>query len=94
MAREPGTGWRRGWGYVGGWLGGSGAACPGAGSPAQLPAQPFTWGGGLHLPGGGIPHHRGRGQLCLAKPGAWELMGGCVLWISAGSSSLFPWLFP
>lgn len=55
MAREPGTGWRRGWGYVGGWLGGSGAACPGAGSPAQLPAQPFAWGGGLHLPGGVFP---------------------------------------
>lgn len=91
MAREPGAGWRRGWGYMGGGWGFSGATCPRAGSPAQLPAQPFTWRGGCTCLGGAIPLYRGRGQLCLAKPGA---DGGRVLWISAGSPSLFPWLFP
>lgn len=77
MARELEAGWRRGWGYMGGVVGGSGAACPRAGSPAQLPAKSFAWQGGLHLPRGAIPHHCGRGWLCLAKPGAGSRRRTC-----------------
>lgn len=62
--------------HGGGWLGVWVLPAQGwVSSPAASPALCMVR--GLHLPGGAIPHHRGRGQLCLAKLRAGSQRRSC-----------------
>lgn len=93
MAREPGAGWRRGWGYMGGWLGVWVLPAPGLGLQPSCQPSPLHGEGSCTCLGGLFPITEA-GASC-AWP-SWELgaNGGRVLWISAGSPWLLPWLFP
>lgn len=73
MAREPGAGWRRGWGYMGGGWGVRVLPAPGLGlQPSCQPSHSHGEGGCTCL--GGYSPSPWQGPVVPGQAGSWELM--------------------